>query len=75
MTTIVINESSQQAKHLISYIRTLPFAQIREENKKVSSPCQYTVEELREQIDLSMDDYSAGRVVTMEQMRAKHPRP
>jgi len=42
--------------------------------KKTPPPCQYSIEELREQIDISMNDYHAGRVVTMEEMRAKYPR-
>jgi hypothetical protein len=34
MTTIVIEENSLQAKRLLEYIRTLPFATIVEEEKK-----------------------------------------
>ena len=34
MTTIVIEESSAQAKQLLEYIKTLPFATIVEKKKK-----------------------------------------
>jgi Ca2+-binding EF-hand superfamily protein len=37
MTTVVINENSLQAKHLVNYLRTLPFAEIREEKAKTQS--------------------------------------
>lgn len=33
MTTIIIEESSQQAKQLLEYIKTLPFAVVIEENR------------------------------------------
>jgi hypothetical protein len=36
MTTIVIEENSLQAKRLLEYIKTLPFATVVEEKKKKS---------------------------------------
>ena len=34
MTTIIIEENSPQAKQLLEYIKTLPFATVIEEKKK-----------------------------------------
>jgi len=34
MTTVVIEESTSQAKQLLEYIKTLPFATVIEEEKK-----------------------------------------
>ena len=34
MTTVLIEDSTPQAKQLLNYIRTLPFAEVKEENKK-----------------------------------------
>jgi hypothetical protein len=34
MATIIIEENSQQAKQLIEYIKTLPYATVVEEKKK-----------------------------------------
>jgi len=34
MTTIIIEENSPQAKQLLEYIKTLPFATVVEEKKK-----------------------------------------
>lgn len=34
MTTIIIEENSPQAKKLLEYIKTLPFAKVIEEKKK-----------------------------------------
>lgn len=34
MTTVIIEENSPQAKKLLEYIRTLPFATVVEEKKK-----------------------------------------
>jgi len=38
------------------------------------SPCQFSVEELKAEVLKSEDDFKNGRYVTMEYMRAKHPR-
>ena len=45
-----------------------------EKKARQTPPCQYTLDELHNQIAGSMDDYRTGRIVTMEEMRAKHPR-
>lgn len=37
------------------------------------APCQYSVEQMRERVDLSMENLRAGNVVTLETLRAKHP--
>ena len=34
MTTVIIEENSPQAKQLLEYLRTLPFAMVVEEKKK-----------------------------------------
>jgi len=40
----------------------------------LQSPCQFSVEELKAEILKSEDDFRNGRYVTMEYLRAKHPR-
>ena len=59
MTTIIIEESSLQAKQLLEYIKTLPFAMVVEEKKKISEavkecnavPVSTFVGELRQQVN------------------------
>jgi hypothetical protein len=57
-------------------IRTIMETLVFEQEKKVvkSSPCQFTVEELRAEVAKSLKDYEKGNYVTIEKMRAKHPR-
>lgn len=60
MTTIIIEENSPQAKQLLEYIKTLPFATVIEEKKKsfreASEECNAVsakafTDELRHRID------------------------
>ena len=37
-------------------------------------PCQFSVDELKAEVLKSEDDFRNGRYVTMDYMRAKHPR-
>jgi hypothetical protein len=37
-------------------------------------PCRYSPEALRATVSQSREDFKNGRLVTMEHMRAKHPR-
>jgi len=37
-------------------------------------PCQFSVDELKAEVLKSEDDFKNGRYVTMDYMRAKHPR-
>jgi hypothetical protein len=46
----------------------------REARKFLSSPCQFTGDELRAEIRKSEQAIREGRVVTQEYMREKHPR-
>jgi hypothetical protein len=49
---------------------------LRESNNPVSdAPCLYSPKALREAILQSRENVKNGRLVTMEHMRAKHPRP
>jgi hypothetical protein len=47
---------------------------VRKEIASLQSPCQFSVEELKVEVLKSEDDFKNGRYVTMEYMRAKHPR-
>ena len=60
MTTIIIEENSPQAKKLLEYIKTLPFATVVEEKKKSfreaaqecnAVPVKLFTDELRRRID------------------------
>lgn len=60
MTTIIIEENSPQAKKLLEYIKTLPFATVVEEKKKSfreaaqecnAVPVRVFTDELRRRID------------------------
>ena len=64
MTTIIIEESCSQAKHLLEYIKTLPFATVVEEKKKNfreaakecnAVPVSAFIGELHRQIDEHFD--------------------
>jgi len=48
---------------------------VEQEKKSVkTSPCQFTVEELRGEVAKSLKDFEKGNYVTIKEMRAKHPR-
>lgn len=60
MTTIIINNDSIQAKQLIEYLKTLPFAKVIEDEKQTfdeaAEACEAVtvnefIDELREQVD------------------------
>lgn len=60
MTTIIIEENSPQAKKLLEYIKTLPFATVVEEKKKSfreaaaecnAVPVKEFTDELRQRIE------------------------
>lgn len=60
MTTIIIEENSPQAKQLLEYIKTLPFATVVEEKEKSfreaaaecnAVPAKVFTDELRRRID------------------------
>jgi len=64
MTTIIIEENSPQAKQLLEYIKTLPFATVVEEKKKsfreAAEECNVVpvsafIGELRRQVDEHFD--------------------
>jgi len=64
MTTIIIKEDSPQAKKLLEYIKTLPFATIVKEKKKSflevveecnAVPVSTFIDELHHQIDEHFD--------------------
>ena len=46
----------------------------REKKAVKTPPCQFTVEELRGEVTKSLKDFEKGNYVTIEEMRAKHPR-
>lgn len=60
MATIIINDNSAQAKQLIEYLKTLPFAKVIEDEAKsfeeAAEECEAVtvnefINELREQVD------------------------
>lgn len=64
MTTIIIEENSQQAKQLLEYIKTLPFVTVIDEKKKGfreaaekcnAVPVSAFIGELHRQIDEHFD--------------------
>ena len=64
MTTIIIEENSPQAKQLLEYIKTLPYATVVEEKKKSfreaakecnAVPVSAFIGELRRQVDEHFD--------------------
>lgn len=64
MTTVIIEESSPQARKLLEYIKTLPYVTIVEEKKKGfreaaekcnAVPVKAFVDELHQQIDKHFD--------------------
>lgn len=70
MTTLTITDNSPEAQRFLEYARTFPFVkETKEEKKRSARPCKYSIEELREHIDRSMEDLREGRFVTDEQLR------
>ena len=56
MATIIINETTPSAKNLVNYISTLPFAEVREDDKKsfaqASAECKgVSVDEFFDELD------------------------
>jgi hypothetical protein len=65
MTTIIIEENSQQAKQLLEYIKTLPFVMVVEEKKKslreASEECNaVSVDEFFDELDDRIKKRYAG---------------
>lgn len=65
MTTIIIEESSPQAKQLLEYIKTLPFATVIEEKGKsfleASEECNaVSVDEFFDELDNNIRKRYAG---------------
>ena len=67
MTTIIIKDDSLQAKQLIEYLKTLPFAKVVEDEKmsfeEAVEACEAItvdefIDELREQVDKYFKDNS-----------------
>jgi hypothetical protein len=69
MNTIILEyDDSPEAITLIEYLRTLPF--IREKREAKPAPaCQFTIDELREQIRQSEQDFAAGRYITSAELK------
>lgn len=74
MTTIIINENTEEGRSLMNVIRAL-----RRSSDAVVRICDDTddaafKEERIASVRKGMEDIHAGRTVSMEEMRAKHPR-
>jgi ribonuclease BN (tRNA processing enzyme) len=67
-----INSTATPQGPLLRDVETISFARIRQET--TAPPCQYTVEEMRRRLDHSMESLRAGDVVSLEALRARHPR-
>jgi len=93
MTTIIINENTEEGRSLMNVIRALrrsSDAVVRicddtnDESFEVNTMDEelferipdmpYTKEERIASVRKGMEDIRAGRTVSMEEMRAKHPR-
>ena len=82
MTTIVINEKTEEGRSLMNVIRAMR----KSSNAVVSIDddeagtfmripgMPHTPEELLASVRRSEEQYAQGRTVTTEQLRAKHPR-
>lgn len=61
-----IMDNEELMRKTLAYLR-----KIRQRN--IDTPCRFTVEELKEEIELSEDDDRHNRYYTTEQLRKKHP--
>ncbi|MDR2912205.1 MAG: hypothetical protein LBV38_02735 [Alistipes sp.] len=71
MTTFQVDASSVEALKFIEFARTLPF--VREKKTKRKSTDEtiqpMTLEEYHAEIDRSLEDYRAGRVISHEELK------
>lgn len=82
MTTIVINEKTEDGRSLMNVIRALwksSNAVVSIDGDEVGTfehvpGMPHTPEELRASVRRSEEQYAQGRTATVEQLRAKHPR-
>jgi hypothetical protein len=65
----ILNEQDENLLKNISAI----FKQSRQ--AKLTPPCRYTLEELKERLAKSEEDFRAGRYHTMDEIRNMFPRP
>ena len=72
MTTLIIHEDSAEARKFIEFAKTLPF--VEEEITGRIPGLPYTKEERLAAIRRAEEDYAAGRFVTSDELKAKHPR-
>jgi len=59
MTTIVINDNTQQAKQFIKHARTLPFTTVEEEKAKTLSAWDQAIAEGAVSVDEFIDELKA----------------
>lgn len=64
MQRVMDIQSPQSLKRLLSFSKTLT----EESEQEAEAPCQFTVEELKQEIDQAMDDIRAGNTITSQQM-------
>ncbi len=79
MTTVVINENSEKGRELISMLRAVGkssegVVSIEEENIERIPGLPYTREERMTSVRRAEEDLAAGRFVTSDELRARHPR-
>ncbi|MDR0873008.1 MAG: hypothetical protein LBN27_06010 [Prevotellaceae bacterium] len=80
--TLTYNEKSVQARNLLNYILSSGFLVPKIENEPAlidmpfeDAPYQYSsVEKMKDAVLQSREDIRNGRVITIEELRAKHPR-
>jgi hypothetical protein len=63
---VSIDLNDPQALPLLNYLESLPFAKI--ESKKSAPPCRYTQEEVRQRIDLAVNDIRQGKSFSTEEV-------
>lgn len=56
------------AERVQKYFRRLKKQIARSSDEKMDSPCRYSVEELEQEIDKSLEDINSGQTVSQEEM-------
>jgi hypothetical protein len=78
MTTLQITGNGPEVMKFLGYARTLPFVSEKpakeEEAFERIAGLPYTREERIAAIERAEEDYAAGRFVTSDVLKAKHPR-
>jgi hypothetical protein len=75
MTTITLeyDAGNPEAIRLIEHVRSLPFIRERldrrEAARRLTPPCQFTIEELRERVRQSEKNFAEGNYITSAELK------